>query len=183
MRGAATLGLLTLCAGVAHGDDEDGGEVRESAGLAEDHGWLDFDPVLSSRLEGVGATQHVDDMTVRLGPDLVAHLEGANWSSEDEPWRPELDLPTRGWRTALRVSRDLGFARLEGQAAVVDYDDTLARGRYLEAGIAVVKTFKLSRWMRAWISIGVGRKVWLGDAPDGESNDVTLGLSLGTTFR
>jgi hypothetical protein len=185
-RGAAILvSSLGLVAGAptARGDGEV--EVREGGALLEPGPRLELDPVLPPLLQGLGATEEADRAELRIGADTRVLLEGVRWIHDDAAALPHVDLPARGWRAAVRLSHDLGFARVEAGASLNEVDSRFGSGRYVDLGLSIRRTFRLSRWMTAWISLGVGRRRWLGagQPPAGESDATEVMLRVGTTFR
>lgn len=159
-------------------------EAHESADPPRAGRWLELDPTLRPRLEGLGAVEERHRSELRLGPRTRAVLEGSWWANEDDGPLPVLDLPARGWRAALRLSHDFGFARLDANAGVSHVDMRFGSGSYVELGISLGRTFRLSRWMTGWISLGIGRRQWLGDQPPAAESDATeVMLRIGTTFR
>ncbi len=181
-RGAA---ILVLLAGARSAWGDGGVEVRERGELLEPGPRLELDPVLPPLLQGLGATEEADGIELRIGADTRVLLEGVRWIHDDAAAMPHVDLPARGWRAAVRLSHDLGFARLEAGASVNGVDSRFGNGRYVDVGISIRRTFRLSRWMTGWISLGAGRRQWLGDGPPpaGESDATEVMLRVGTTFR
>lgn len=161
-------------------------EVHESPEPPRAGRWLELDPTLRPRLEGLGAAQETYRSERRLGLRTRAVLESVRWANEDddEDTLPALDLPGRGWRAALRLSHDFGFARLDANVSVNHVDMRFGSGSYVDLGISLGRTFRLSRWMTGWISLGIGRRQWVGDQPPADESDATeLMLRIGTTFR
>lgn len=151
-----------------------------------------------SRLEGLTAHTDRTATTVSIGrTDIV--LEGIVSKNGDTPERPAEDLVTRGWRTGIRVGRDVGGIRLEAGAAlghdempILEFQNrltpgeeraSLGSGTFYELGVSATKRFKLAHH-DAWLSLTAGRRVWLGDNPPaGEPNEVfQLMLRFGFTF-
>jgi hypothetical protein len=185
-RGAAILvSGLGLVAGAPPVRGDDGLEVRARSELLDPGPRLELDPVLPPLLVGLGATAQVDRTELRIGADTRVVLEGVRWIHDDAAALPHVDLPARGWRAAVRLSRDLGFAHLEAGASLDEVDSRFGSGRHVDLGLSIRRTFRLSRWMTAWISLGVGRRRWLGDEPPpaGESDATSVMLRVGTTFR
>jgi hypothetical protein len=104
--------------------------------------------------------------------------EGTWWKSGLAPSAFAEDLPVHGWRAAGELSLDLGFARVGVNAS----EEHVERQRHRTRGVFARKTFSLSRWMKAWIQVGISNEQW--DYPGQPTERSTFyGLSLGTTFR
>ena len=73
--------------------------------------------------------------------------------------------------------------KLEADLTTNHLDSRFVRGDYRTIGVRLIKRFRLSRWMLAWISLGVSRRDWYGAPPAGEANSTTVSLTIGTTFR
>jgi hypothetical protein len=182
MRRAAWL--VVIACGPAHADED-----APSVTLRARPSWERTDgPLLQldDKLLGTGATRHREVTLIRLGSRAQLLAEGQWWSgtrSPDALASHELEDVERGWRTGFELSYDLGPFRVGASAALGHTDGRFGRGTYQFAGVSIHRTFRLSRWMRAWISLGAGRRQWLGTPPQNESNDSTIGLTIGTTFR
>ncbi len=143
---------------------------------AETEPYLELDPVFRPNAEGLGTleTKHQKQYEL-LGARIV--IDGVEHTNE-------VDVPTRGWRAGLRISRDVGPVTVTAGMSVENVQSRYTRGTYREMGIAITKTFKLSRWNTAWISLSVGRRTWYGDQPPpGEQDATQVMLSVGTTFK
>lgn len=108
--------------------------------------------------------------------DTLVALESSRWSYDN-------GMTGDGWGTSLRLSRNLGPLRVSGYASYQALDTRLGAGSYVDLGISVGRTVRLSRWMTAWIALSLGHRRWLDEPPVGESSGTTLMLSVGTTFR
>lgn len=192
---AATFVVLAAGTSAARADETPRVEARSS--LTEHGPVLELDPTLATNVEGLGAIEDSERTAIRIDPRTVLTLEGTWWSNDDRDrdGRPALDVAGRGWRAGVRLSRDVGFATLEVGGV---YNETelehltvnerneigaFGRARYVDVGAAVTRRFGLSPWMHAWISLGINRRIWVGDSPTGEPDATSLGLSIGTTFR
>lgn len=138
-----------------------------------------FDPIARPNMEGLGTaeTRHSSHYQL-LGFDiLVDGVERVN----------EVDTPHRGYRAGLRLSRDLGPFRLTAGYFRENTQSRFLEGtsrNYTERAIAITKTFKLSRWNTAWISLSLASRKWDGERPpEGEQDSTQLMLSIGTTFK
>jgi len=145
--------------------------------------YLTIDPILRSNFEGLtGETEH-HDTVVTIGNTSVI-VEGIATANVDRPWRVTEDLESRGWRASVRVSRKIGPFDFDAWAAIDSSQTRFGGGTYRDVGASLSKRFSLSRWMKAWISLSISNRTWLGDAlPPGEANATTVMLSVGTTFR
>jgi hypothetical protein len=92
-------------------------------------------------------------------------------------WQAGSNTATHGWRAGGELSYDLGAFRL-GLATSLTRDGETSR-RLL--GLFAYRTFHLSRWMHAWIALGLTFEQT--QDPRDAYQATTLGLSLGTTFR
>jgi hypothetical protein len=88
-----------------------------------------------------------------------------------------------GWHGGAELSYDLGPLRIGAHAGVGQVDDWFEHGSYRFAGLSVYRTFILSRWMVAWISLRAELRQWAGTPPPGETSSGSIKLSVGTTFR
>lgn len=164
-----SAGLLLVPA-LAHGDD--GIELRART---EQPPILVLDPTLTSRFESIHADEDEVHAVLPVGRGVDVILDNTTWSN------PE--IVERGWRTAAGLTRDFGVARLTAMASYNRVDGWLGGGRYVDLSIALSRTFKLSRWMTAWISLSISVRNWTGTPPPGERNGAAAMLSVGTTFR
>jgi hypothetical protein len=146
---------------------------------------LHLDEILPVNAEGVGARTERETHVLDLGPRARMALESEWWKSTLTPqlFGPDVDDIARGWHATYELSYDLGWFRLGANLSVGEVDTRYERGMYQILGVSAYRTFRISRWMLAWISVGVWRQQWFGAPPPGESNSTTVGLSLGATFR
>jgi len=183
--------IVVMVAGSAAAWAEPPGEapsVNTRSSLEDDGPLLTIDPTLATQLEGLGAMEDAERTVIRLDPRTVLTLEGSWWSNtdDDDNLLPAIDVPGRGWRAGGQLSRELGWATLEVSGLFSQADlqyGALESARHVDLGIGLVRRFQLSRWMRAWIRLGVSQRIWLGDSPTGEASSTTIGISIGTTFR
>jgi hypothetical protein len=182
---AALLLLAVLWPAVARAQPvEVSEEAAEEPALARDSGWLELDPLPPTSLEAMAPQEHTEATRVELFPGAVLDVSGTEWSNQDDHRTTPIDLPGRGWRAESRLAVALGGGfLLVANGAVAQSDTQFARGRYVDLSLAVVRTWKLTRWMTAWISLGVGARQWIGKAPDGEVDSTAIQLSIGTTFK
>jgi hypothetical protein len=178
---AATAFGLVVAARAARADDELEAHARSK--LLWDGPSLVLDPVLLPRLEGLGAAEERERTPLRLGPRTRLVLEGVHWANQDTAERQHVDVVARGWRAAARLSYDFGFLRLGASASVDHVDTRFGSGSYVDLGVSLSRTVRLSRWMTAWISLSLGRRRWQGSPPAGEADSTEAMLTVGTTFR
>jgi hypothetical protein len=182
-RAVLVIFTVTVAApGGAWADDALGVRAREAEATAGER-WLSLDPVVPPMLRGLGAAEARERKVIRLGPSVTVAGEGSWWEQVDKPGRPMIDVEARGWRAAVRATYDAGPFQLEASGSIDHIDQRDGSGTYREAGLTVSRTFKLSRWMTAWIALGVGRRWWQGTAPAGEADATQTMLTIGTTFR
>jgi hypothetical protein len=159
---------------------------------------VDPEPVALSSLEGLTAHTARTATTVSIGRTDVV-LEGISSLNVDSPQHPAEDLVTRGWRTGIRVGRDVGGIHFEATAALerdemqalefqnrltpAEQHASLGTGTFYELGVSATKRFKLAHH-DAWLSLTAGRRVWLGDNPPAneEKESFQLMLRFGFTF-
>ena len=182
--------LLLVCVPAAADEGTPGVAVRVSRRWEQPSGpLLHLDDLPRLGAEGVGADVAREGDVLALGPRARLALEGEWWESQLTPralgllGADPLDDRARGWRGAAELSYDLGPFRVGASVAMGHVDDRYGSGTYQMVGLFAYKTFRLSRWMRAWIALGITHQQWNGTPPPGESNATTIGLSLGTTFR
>jgi hypothetical protein len=77
------------------------------------------------------------------------------------------------------LSYQLGPFRVGVSASIDHFGDSTHRS----IGLFAYRTFHLSRWMHAWIGLGIGVDRWDGANQTSSTQGVTVGLTLGTTFR
>lgn len=174
---------LSLAAGAARADDAPA--VRESAETPGAQPWLHLDPDVLLDLRPLGAAEMTDHATFGLGSRGRLALTGSSWSNEDAnlDGRAAIDLVARGWNVRAQLVYDLGPFDVRAWSELANVDYNVGRGYYLDAGVSIGRTKRLSRWTTAWISLGLVHRRWLGDEqPLGESDDTQLRLSLGFTF-
>jgi len=147
---------------------------------------LHLDVILPVNAEGVGATTGREAHVLELGPRARMVAEGEWWKSTLTPHRfgpDDFDDVAHGWRAAYELSYDLGPFRLGASVGLGHVDSRFERGTYRIIEVSAYRTFRLSRWMLAWVSLGVGHQQWSGVPPPGESSGTKVGLRIGTTFR
>lgn len=113
---------------------------------------------------------------VVLAADTLVTLESSRWSYDN-------GMTGDGWGATVRLARTLGPFRVSGFASYQALDTRLGAGSYVDLGISIGRTHRLSRWMIASISLGLWHRQWNGRPPPGEADSTTIMLSVGTTFR
>ncbi|HEU0031378.1 MAG TPA: hypothetical protein VFQ53_12145 [Kofleriaceae bacterium] len=161
----------------AHADDALTIRVRQLAEHTDEpllH--LDVTPLAAEAEGGImdGRTTALD-----LGPRARLAVEGRWWQTGLAPSMFAEDLPYGGWRAAAELSYDLGPFKVGVNASMTRDGDTSHR----MVGLFAFRTFRLSRWMRAWIMLGVAYEQWDLAEPGPPRHGLTTGLNLGTTFR
>jgi hypothetical protein len=176
----AAIVLVMVSARVVAADDGITWRVEREV---EHEPYLTIDPMLASSFEGLAQETERHSTDVVIGDTRVI-VEGIASQNVDTPERVHEDVEGRSWRAAVRFTRKLGPLDLEAWASVENVQTRYGRGTYRDVGVALVKRFSLSRWMKAWVGLTLGNRQWLGDKPpDGEANGTSLMLSIGTTFR
>jgi hypothetical protein len=179
--------MVVLASGTATADD-----VTTGIRLREPRTWeqqqeslLHLDYVPPARSEGPGTITDRDTLILDLGSRVRIAAQGEWWKSSDTPQLlgPEIEDTARGWRAVYELSFDLGPFRVGGHLGRGRVDGRFQHGSYNTEGVSVSRAFRLSRWMNAWVSLGVERQTWMGKPPPGEANSTTIGLTIGTTFR
>jgi hypothetical protein len=140
---------------------------------------LGLDPVLRTELEGIGAeTIDVLDTRYALGARTHAAIHTTLWSNDR-------DVAAEGWTVDARVSRDLGWnISLVLDASLARAIGGLERdnGTYASVSVALVRLFHLAHKRVAWISLGIEKSTWFGDASTRLPGGTVVGLHAGFTF-
>lgn len=114
-----------------------------------------------------------------LGARARISAEGTWWQTGLAPSMFSDDLRNHGWRASAELSYDLGPFRV-GMNASLTRD---AESTHRMVGLFAYRTFRLSRWMNAWIVFGVALEQWqVANQPD-TARGVNMGVTIGTTFR
>ena len=164
-------------------DPEHGADAAESEAEHDASSWLTLDPVFGPAREGLGAVEQHQRTTLKLDPRTTITGEGSWWQNEDGAL-PAVDVPGIGYRGALQLDHDFGFVTLTFGAAYANFRGPTGFGRYYDVGIALRRTFRLSRWTTLWISLGFASRTFIGEQrPDGEVNSGAFMLMLGGTFK
>ncbi len=137
---------------------------------------LDITPLAA---EAEGGIMDGRAAVLELGPRARLVAEGRWWQTGLAPSMFAENLPYNGWRAALELSYDLGPFRVGVNASLTREGESSHRA----VGLFAFRTFRLSRWMHAWIMVGVAYEQWHEPGLGGPRQGLTAGLSIGTTFR
>jgi hypothetical protein len=129
--------------------------------------------------EAEGGIMDSRTATVRLGPRARFSAEGRWWQSGLAPSMFAEDLNVHGWRVGAELTYDLGPFSVGINASL----DQVGSSSHRAVGLFAFRTFRLSRWMHAWIVLGISYEQWAGTGTLGPRSGVTTALSVGTTFR
>jgi hypothetical protein len=168
-----TVACVLCIAAAARADD--GLSLHAERRDAEHVPELSLDPLLESRFETLHADEDTAAARIPLGAHLAAQLETTAWSNTD--------IAERGWRSAAGLTASRGNWHLTAGVAWNGVDGRFGSGRYTDYRLSLARTFRLSRWMTAWIALSLEHRQWAGTPPAGEQNGTALMLSVGTTFR
>ena len=169
--------LLLLACSAAHADDTTSIRMRDRSAVdSEPLLQLDIIP-LSANAEGGMMDSRA--ASIELGPRARLAAEGRWWQSGLAPSMFAEDLQVHGWRVGAELSYDLGPFRVGVNASL----DRVGSSSHRAVGLFAYRTFRLSRWMHAWIMVGISYEQWAGTGTLPPRSGVTTGLSLGTTFR
>lgn len=179
--------VVLLACTTARADEATPEELGVSTPLRlhpQDEPLLHLDPIPPLATEGVGGQTAREAHVLDLGPNARLVGEGEWWKASLSPitFGPDIDDMARGWRAGYALSYDLGLFKVGASVQYGHVDSRYERGTYRVVGIAAYRTFRLSRWMLAWIALSAGHQEWLGVPPPGESNSSSVMLSVGTTF-
>lgn len=114
-----------------------------------------------------------------LGRRARIGVEGTWWQTGLAPSMFSEDLRNHGWRASAELSYDLGPFRV-GINASLTRD---AESTHRMVGLFAYRTFRLSRWMTAWIVLGLALEQWDDAGETTPKQGVNMGLTIGTTFR
>jgi hypothetical protein len=178
------LALLPTLLATAHAEPNESLRARGDR-IAEDHGpYLRLDPVQAPDLVSFDASRDGETTAIAVGHTLLV-LRGDWWAGDkDDPLHPHVDQRGNGWRAGIQLARDLGFVKVSAGASVNRVDTDNGSGTYRQLDLAVSRSKRFSRWMTAFVSLGLGVRRWSGAAsPPGEANGHQVTLTIGTTFR
>ena len=165
---------LLLLASVASADD--GLHVRMLHEEPSSEPLLHLDATLID--PSMGSPSQSQSVQLALGSRARFAAEGKWWENSLSPSVYAIDVHDRGWRAGGELSYDLGWFSV-GINASMTRDIS---GSHRMVGLFAFKRFNLSRWMHAWIALGLSFDTY--DEPNAAPRSgTTIGLSLGTTFR
>jgi hypothetical protein len=176
MRMCVWVLMIAAATPVASADDAIGVRARHRAeGSGEP--WLHLDPTIVDRARAEGGLLDGRALQLDLGPRARMAVEGTWWQTGLAPSMFEDDLREHGWRASGELSYDLGPLRVGMNASLSRTGDSSHR----MVGLFAYRTFQLSRWMRAWVMLGLAFETWSSGATTRQG--LSAGLTLGTTFR
>ena len=180
------IAVVAVVPRAARADDPDQAETPhvEKAADGKPRDVPDLELVLWPQARGLGGVEQGEPWAIELGDDTRIDLTGLWWANADDtqPGQVVLDSEARGWTAGAQLTRDLGFAHLTLHGSAGQVDNELGRGRYAEAGVSLRKTFRLSRTMTGWISLGIGHRAWSKHSNLNEPDVTEVMLSIGTTW-
>lgn len=165
---------LLLFASVAAADDGSL-HVRMLHEQDEPGPLLHLDPIMIDPAMGSPSETHATVLS--LGPRARLAAQGTSWVSGLSP-DDAVDARYHGYLAAAELSYDLGWFSIGANVSMTQ-DIT---GTRRTAGLFAYKRFNLSRWMHAWIALGLSFEQLEQNGQPARSGS-TFGLSLGTTFR
>lgn len=169
--------MLVLCTSAASADET---TIRmRRHGEVLDEPLLHLDATTLDPTNAEGGIVDGRSVLLDLGPRARVAAEGTWWQSGLAPSMFATDLHVHGWRAAAELSYDLGLFRVGVNASMTRVGDSSHR----MVGLFAYRTFRLSRWMHAWIMFGIAAEEWQTAGVPGTKKGVTTGLTLGTTFR
>jgi hypothetical protein len=169
--------LVVVAARPASADDSIDVRVRH-LGDTPAEPWLHLDPTIVDRARAEGGLLDGRAVLLDLGPRARLAAEGTWWQTGLAPSMFADDLHFHGWRASGELSYDLGPFRVGLNASMSRTRDDSHR----MVGLFAYRAFRLSRWMRAWIVLGIAFEQWR--FASAETRDgLHVGLTLGTTFR
>src|SRR6185312_11046712 len=98
----------------------------------------------------MGNPSQTQSVQLAIGPRARFAAEGTTWQAGLSP-DDAIDVHDRGFRGAAELTYDLGWFSLGANVSLTN-DLT---GSHRTAGLFAYKKFKLSRWMHAWIALGL----------------------------
>ena len=179
---------------VARADEPIGvheGLTRDATGplLRVDTALDNLDTTLRSNTEGYEADVKRETFDFALGARTRARVESSAWTNPL--------LGGRGWGASFRLSHDFkvvqvgleaAFHRVDSGAVESDPSNGKANSvhrSYVFLGASVARTWRVSKQNTMWLSLSVGRRIWLNKdqpPPPGEADDTVGILGFGFTF-
>jgi hypothetical protein len=137
---------------------------------------LHLDTVLLD--ESAGGVADGRQAVLDIGPRARLAAEGKWWVTGLAPSIFAEDLDMNGWRASAELSYDLGPFSVGLNGSMGKTGDLSHR----MVGLFAFRKFRLSKWMHAWIVLGVSFEQWNQPGAPARSG-TNVGLSIGTTFR
>ncbi len=155
--------------------DEPAALVRERSLFDRDDApLLDLDPVWRPALAFDAPLTTVGSSYAR--GSLRLSVEASQWSHDN-------GLVGDGWGAAARLSGELGPLAVGGYASYQELDTTLGKGAYVDLGVSVGRTWRVSKWTTVSLALTLGQRTWTTAPPPGEANATSLMFSIRGTFR
>lgn len=174
--------VVAVAASAAAADDGTSIRMRR-LGETQTEPLLHLDATMPDRADAEGGIMDGRAAVLDLGPRARLAAEGKWWQTGLAPSMFSEDLPFSGWRAGAELTYDLGPFRVGVNAAMTRERDQAGDSTHRMVGLFAYRTFRLSRWMHAWIVFGVALEQWSGTAFQRPQQGVNVGLSVGTTFR
>jgi len=169
--------VLVAASSIAAADDGPSIRLRHLS-ETEAEPYLHLDTLTPEAVTAEGGIVDRQTAVLDIGPRAHLAVEGMWWQVGLSPSMFADDLKLSGWRVGGELSYDLGPFRVGVNASMTREGDSAHR----MVGLFAYRTFRLSRWMHAWIMLGVAYEQW-SFANAGSRQGVNVGLSIGTTFR
>jgi hypothetical protein len=173
---------LLLAASAARADDGMSLRMRQIE-EAQPEPLLQLDAMRPDRVDAEGGIIDRRAALFDLGSRARLAAEGKWWETGLAPSIFGDDLALRGWRASAELSHELGPFRVGVNASMARERNHFGDATHRMVGLFAYRTFRLSRWMHAWIVLGVAYEQWTGATPQRPAQDFSTGLALGTTFR
>jgi hypothetical protein len=169
--------ILVAASSIAAADDGPSIRLRHLSDT-EPEPYLHLDALTPEAATAEGGLVQREAAVLHLGPRTHLAAEGMWWQTGLAPSMFTDDLRYFGWRVGGELSYDLGPFRVGVNASLTREGDSSHR----MVGLFAYRTFRLSRWMHAWIMLGIAYEQF-SFANAGSRQGTHVGLSIGTTFR
>jgi hypothetical protein len=174
-----SLWPLVLVAASATAAADDGPSIRlRHLSETDAEPYLHLDALTPEAAIAEGGIVDRQAAVIDLGPRAHLAAEGMWWQTGLAPSMFTEDLQLSGWRVGGELSYDVGPFRVGVNASMTREGDSAHR----MVGLFAYRTFGLSRWMHAWIMLGIAYEQF-SFANAGSRQGTHVGLSIGTTFR
>jgi hypothetical protein len=168
---------IILASSIASADETITLSMRRS-GETRTEPWLHLDATAADPADAKGGLTDGRGVLFELGPRVRLSAAGRWWQTALAPSLFTDDLRSHGWRAGGELSYDLGPFRVGINASMGRDDGATHR----MVGLFAYRTFQLSRWMHAWIVLGIALEQ-RNDPGQQATQGTSIGLMLGTTFR